>query len=402
MQHRNGRVPRGVALIEALVALAVMAFGLLAVAGMQVTLRQNADLSRQRAEAVRIAQEEVERWRSYALLDEASGVTTVTYAHLQSGSETVATAVASHNTAYTLTRTVSPDSSVSAPAYKTLRVDVNWTDRNNQAQNVRLSTVIHGVAPELAATLSVPGAGNPTLQAMGRNAAIPLAALRIDASTSGFRPPQYDGGETVAWVAWVFNNVTGLFSTCTTSALTSSELTSSNIRDCTGTSQLLSGFVNFADATGPATVSQAISPTGRTMRVQVQVNRTLPSALTVGPGTGCFTERPSSSKAYLAYYCAVPVAGLLAADSTWSGSAVLTGLTGLAIERSACRYTRYRDNRVVSATSPVMTNADHPHDYSAVDGPLANQNFLVVGRYAGTDADCPDGLPGGSTTFPQP
>ena len=54
------RSSRGVSLIEALVALAVMAFGLLGVVGMQSTLRVNADVSRQRAEAVRMAQEKME------------------------------------------------------------------------------------------------------------------------------------------------------------------------------------------------------------------------------------------------------------------------------------------------------------------------------------------------------
>ena len=48
---------QGVSLFEALVALAVMAFGILGIVGLQMSLRQNADVSKQRAEAVRIALE---------------------------------------------------------------------------------------------------------------------------------------------------------------------------------------------------------------------------------------------------------------------------------------------------------------------------------------------------------
>jgi Tfp pilus assembly protein PilV len=52
---------RGVSLVEAMVALAVMAFGMLAEVGVQTTLRLNADVAKQRSEATRIAQETLER-----------------------------------------------------------------------------------------------------------------------------------------------------------------------------------------------------------------------------------------------------------------------------------------------------------------------------------------------------
>ncbi|MDP1533833.1 MAG: prepilin-type N-terminal cleavage/methylation domain-containing protein, partial [Rubrivivax sp.] len=43
---------QGVSLIEAVVALAVLAFGMLGLVGVQATLRGNADIAKQRAEAV--------------------------------------------------------------------------------------------------------------------------------------------------------------------------------------------------------------------------------------------------------------------------------------------------------------------------------------------------------------
>ncbi len=64
MRSASFRV-RGVSLVEALVALAVMAFGTLAVLGVQTSLRLNADIAKQRSEAVRIAQETLEAARSF-------------------------------------------------------------------------------------------------------------------------------------------------------------------------------------------------------------------------------------------------------------------------------------------------------------------------------------------------
>ncbi len=69
------RAQRGVSLVEALVALAVMAFGMMAIVGVQSTMRQNADIAKQRSEAVRIAQEAIERWRAYSVLDTTAGRT---------------------------------------------------------------------------------------------------------------------------------------------------------------------------------------------------------------------------------------------------------------------------------------------------------------------------------------
>ena len=48
-------IQRGVSLVEAIVAMAVMAFGMMAIVGLQTTLRQNSDIAKQRSEAVRIA-----------------------------------------------------------------------------------------------------------------------------------------------------------------------------------------------------------------------------------------------------------------------------------------------------------------------------------------------------------
>ncbi len=179
---------RGVSLIEALVALAVMAFGILGVVGVQSTLRQNADVSRQRAEAVRIAQETVENWRSFSVLSATPGQTA--YADIVSNAGVSVDPVIA-NTSYTVTRSV-VDARANDPAEPRLRnlvVDVAWTDRTGQTQHVTLNTSIAGIAPELAGSLAIPANASATEMPGGRNAAIPVSAVDQGDGTSRFAPP---------------------------------------------------------------------------------------------------------------------------------------------------------------------------------------------------------------------
>jgi type IV pilus modification protein PilV len=64
----------GVTLLEALIALLVLAFGLLTFAALQARLRINSDVAKQRTEAVRIAQEDLENFRAFGTLAADAGV----------------------------------------------------------------------------------------------------------------------------------------------------------------------------------------------------------------------------------------------------------------------------------------------------------------------------------------
>jgi type II secretory pathway pseudopilin PulG len=397
---------RGISLVEALVALAVLSFGMLALVGVQSTLRLNADVAKQRAEAVRIAQEEIERWRSFANLQGAGG--TVSFGNLQDGTEGARVGT---NASYTLSRSIDPDTDTLPPypPFKTLVVDVSWIDRSNVSQTVRLSTAIAAVPPELAGTLSVRANGVPTQQPGGRNPSIPLAAKDLGDGTSGLRPPQ-DPGDGVVWV---FDNTTGLITTCSTTAASTSALALGNINACTdGRSQLLSGFVRFAlpNDPGPPPTSAPIQPvaadaelpSSTAQLVGVQVLQTAPSEGTVE----CFEELSPLS---VSYFCAVPVAS--GTDPpTWSGRSLVGGLslaTSLTDATESryrvCRYTPVRDCHPAVASfvwgAPGTTlactgsdptpkrrflNVDHPLDYANASAPLSNQNFLVIRAGDGT------------------
>lgn len=365
---------RGVSLIEALVALAVMAFGLLGVVGMQATLRANSDVSKQRAEAVRIAQAAVEDRRAFEQL--ASGGV----ANFTDIADVVGEAVAGTNATYTRSAVVTPAAmAASAPKLKTVTLHVTWQDRSGQTPEVSLVSSIAGIAPELAGSLGLPGDRAPAQRPLGRHAAIPPGALDQGDGTSVFAPPGAPAGLT-----WVFNNTTGVI---TSLCLPAVPCVASNLF-------VLSGHVRFATGAAP-TAAEAEFPSDPALPgTGVAVDLTLPAVST----ETCFTQILATD---VSYFCALPTT---APPRKWSGRAVVTGLpfsAALADVNAAhykvCRYTP-TPNHV-----PPGGNASHPLDYVDVTEPLANQNFLVISAGDGVNAfGCPGDGPNtfiNSTTY---
>lgn len=368
MRAQARRHVRGVSLIEALVALAVMGFGILAIFGMQLTLRNTGDMSKQRAEAVRIAQATLESARAYSVLDTTSGQKAYADIQDQPATEFVGPAT---NTTFTVTiDTVDHFTSPTAPRSKAAALTVAWPDRTGAAQAIALRSLIAGVPPELAGTLAVPGERSPGERARGgRHVALPRMAIDQGDGTSHFSPP---GGETVVWV---FDNLTGdILSICTLTPGT-----------CTDThALLLAGFIRFATGDPPAqpTGADAEVPPSPAFPVTVQVDATAPVATTVP----CYTDTTPS---YVAYYCAMPVP--VDPPSQWSGRARLEGFT-IATTLADASLSAYRVCRYtpVQSHTPPGGNAAHPLDYVDVTTPLTNQNYLVIRAGNGSTAfDCP-------------
>lgn len=362
------RRQRGISLIEAMVALAVMAFGTLAVLGVQTTLRLNADISKQRNEAVRMAQEVLEAARGFDSV--------ATYDDLLAVDSTPVTVYDESNASYQIQTFVedAQEAGIEEPQRKTISVVVTWDDRSGSQQTVRLNSAIHRVPPALGASLVIPADLSLVRTPGGRNIAIPPdAEMAQDGSTSSFAPPNAGG------IRWTFDNVTGFI----TQVCTGDVCTPLNAR-------LLSGYVQFAtELEGEAPDdNDAKYPPGVAVMVNVIVAQTQPLNFS-GTEQSCF-ERLESS--HVAYYCAVPVG----TGSFWGGqSRVVTPDTATTLtETSAgkfriCRYT----TKLGHLTVPTqMTNDEHPLNYFAVRSALVNQNFLVIRAGNGTVAfDCPSG-----------
>ena len=309
--HRNPVWRRGVSMVEALVALAVMSFGMLALVGVQATMRLNSDVAKQRGEATRIATEEIERLRGFRTIAvEANELAYASYDSMATGTPAYDAAGGIGNTTYTLTRTVITDA---GSRHKSIAVRVNWIDRSNQAQSVTLETAISSTDPALAGLLAILPKASAANQRSGRNASIPPAAVDLGDRRSAFKP--FDTGT----VAWVFDNLTGLItSRCTGIATGQTSITLADLTNC-GTSingRLLAGEVSFnfrfmpSDKTINGVAMQVMKPaaaanapivwvldrSARTIDRSCDVNpATAVADLTDGDltGAGCITLTPA-------------------------------------------------------------------------------------------------------------
>jgi Tfp pilus assembly protein PilV len=361
-------------LIEAVVAMGVMAFGMLAVVGLQVTLRTTGDLSKQRAEAVRLAQQGIEDWRSLVAMEVTAGA--IDYQDLVTDGPVT---IAGLNATYVRGRQVSIWDGGS-PAMKSLSSSVTWTDRTGTSQTVQLSSVVAGVSPDLAGSLALPPSGVPARQPLGRSNAIPSTAKSLGNGTSGFVPPQSGGGT----VTWVFNDSTGLIvGICNASGVSdSSQLTGAIVAGCSTSTkaQLLSGYVRFADTSVQPTAAQAEAPTGVPLNLDLSLAPG-PTSQSVTLTWSCYDDAATvapigSPGAAVRYYCAITSS----ASGTWAGRSRIAPVGWTISSAGAGNYVVCRYTGLASDTG--TSNASHPLDYtesgSAAFASLVNQNFLVI------------------------
>ena len=404
--HRFPVLRRGVSLVEALVALAVMAFGMLALVGVQATMRLNSDVAKQRGEATRIATEEIEKLRGFRNILEVVGEQPYTsYDGMLDGTPAYDAAGGIGNTTYTIARTVIP--AVGLP-FKSIAVRVNWIDRSNQPQYVTLETVISGTDPALAGLL----ANIPTGSAISRHASIPPTAVDQRDGSSRFTPPGSTGG-----VYWLFNNLTGLLRVCSSS-------------DVCNTANFVSGTVQFhrPDSGTALTISNAQQPQGSALNLAAgPAALTLESPVPTGTGALCYATQYTNAQLALTgrsvdYFCAIQPqpadgwGGQLNLGSLRDGSRTLTYSFGIGpSDLQVCRYTSALPRVDDPGTTNVderdpdaqyTLNADHPKFYcreapgalvagcngQRVTTSLTKQNFLVIRG----DKQCPaiDAAPG--------
>ena len=369
MAARSSRRSRqaGVSLVEALVALAVMSLGMLALVGVQSTMRFNNDLSKQRGEATRIAHEELERLRVFLELGAIAGQPNRSWDEIAS---TTATDYAAQggigNVTYRVQRTVNrlPASATGVTAagqQKVVRVQVQWTDRTGTAQTLTVETVIGGAAPALSALLTAPPlASAATTLVNGRHHTIPSAAADQGDGSSRLVPGGASG------IAWYFDNTSGQLRVCDSAG--------SNCQ----IALLVAGRIGFLP--GPA-----------------QDLATAPGALALSrpfsadplPTVSCYGPNLAPASNAIDYVCAV----VPAIAAGWGGKLDVALASGTG--RKVCRYT--------TGTTDYTANRGHPRTYcmetapaaspvtacsgQRVSGNLIHQNFVVVDA---ADA-CPSG-----------
>jgi Tfp pilus assembly protein PilV len=376
-----------------MVAVAVMAFGMLAVVGVQATLRLNGDVAKQRSEATRIAQETMESSRAFAVVDTTPDLPA--WADIASSGPTDVAGPATNTTFRVQSNVVT----YADPPAKAVRVTVSWNDRAGQPQEVVLSSAIAAAAPALSGTLAVrPGTASvaPVRRPLRRHPSIPAQAREMG-SLSVIVPP----GQPQMLL--VFDNVSGAVTgICTFNYQTeTNNITMTEVAACDRVSgQLVSGFVRFqrTTATPDLTAADVEDPIGPALNLQI--NLTLTSS---GHPTGSFciddTNESTLSAGTLrlaTYFCVVysNTAGL------WSGiTTIEPSLDSFVISNDestgAGADSRYRVCRYTPAANDAQTvlNADHPRNYTDVAGNLTNQNFVVIS----SRNHCPTDVPANPT-----
>ena len=383
----------GVSLIEALVALAVMAFGMLSLVGVQATLRLNSDVSKQRAEATRIATEEIESLRQFRTLRPVNGQLNPSWDEIVSRTVEVQPGDTG-NTTFTMVRTVT-DGTVDLVAglnHKLVQVQVRWQDRANTRQSVEIDAVVAGVDPVLSSLLAVPVRPSATNQRIGRHVTIPHESVNLGNvdGRSAFKPS--DQGTIV----WLFNNTSGMITgRCTGVADAQAAITADVIAAavCVGIDgRLVAGLVQFDLRSPPDVLDAAVaqSPAGPVLSLSAGSPMYFaPANLSyVGhTSTPECVSRPGPGGTFaVSYYCLV-----FTTASGWGGrlDVVLAGaLLGGTVpaDYKVCRYT--------PSAFYYAANSNHPRTYCIeqlgvadnitpcygrkVTNNLINQNFLVI------------------------
>lgn len=409
ISNLSGRQHRGVTLIEALVALMVMSFGMVALVALLGNLRRATDVGKQRSEAMRLAQKEMASTRAFSTLlkPDPTDATITDFDQDMVSSGPSTQTVPDSNTSFAVQRTVTALAAGNTAWGKSVQVEVSWIDRASRAtdaaQKVTLDTIVARIDPSFAGGLSIAPPPGVLRQPRDRHPAIPPDAVDVGNKTSAFRP------SGLSSVTWIFNNTSGAVTRlCTIDqaiALTASSVAAAT---CTDTlAFVISGTINFSN-TNPANPSAPeatavgldMTLTGGSysaarldrngVPVQDASHNVIWDTVTVsGPTFQCFDDALlTTPQPFVNYNCIVyPSTG--GATPYWSGVLKLTGLPlgTTSSDYRVCRYSAdYNGNGNGYANIKLEPdNFEHPAFYVKVTGSLARQNFLVVKG----NVDCP-------------
>lgn len=380
------RQQSGFTLIEALITLLVMGFGMLSVAGMQLSLSRNGDMAKQRTEATRLAQERIEALRSF------TGIATgnPNWNGLIGGTEQISPTTyvngISNATNVTYTRTLSLGGAITDPL-RAASVTVAWIDRAGDPQSVTLATVLSKSNPSDSGFLTFPLPQNTNLKRpKNRSLNIPVPSIDLGGGKSALK--------ISSTLTIVFSDVSGsVVQKCSGTVTAASYAQGSGSGATVGCDVLnaviLSGFVSgFSPVSSGTTVVSgnpnipvpndvAIMPTGiNTSGISgwdSSGGKTISCIYRVATDQETSAEIPSSHY----YLCVIPVT-LTGTGNSWSGTIRLGGVT-LSNQTKVCRF------QYVSGSSST-TNLRNVQPYSNVNESLDNQNYHIENS---AGPDCP-------------
>lgn len=342
----SGVVSGGFALIESLISLVVVSVGMVGLYIFQADLTFSTDFARQQSEAVRLADEQIERMRYAA------------WASLSSGSDTRSDADF-YNTTYSRNWTVL---GLSTDSQRAVSVRVTWSDRQGVQRDVVINSVIAEFDPALSGSVgfSMPP-GQNLKRPKDRSLNIPINALNLGQGVSVL---QLAGN-----LAIVFENSSGyVVKQCATTITEFSQLSGCS----TYPAYIITGYLSSTGPTLPA----------------VGVNTSDLSGLNATPicqYRDAFNQSTGAAIAGFKYYiCVLPVTNTA---SGWSGTFRIAGIPTTA-NLVLCRFE-------YPASAFITDNERNHQPYSNVTQSLDLQNYILHSSSTGA---CP--VLGGLQTVP--
>lgn len=400
---------RGFSLMEALIALAVIGFGFLAVARFQMSVFENGDFARQRSEATRLARDRIEQIRGFEQIASASGKLAYNdYAATAAYPATTASQtlpapqqeqIESAYATYTSRWWIAPDAGGN---FTMLTVEVSWPNRQGQSESVTLQSVLAKAEPKESLGIRFPPAGSPVKKPLDRNLNVPVPAVSLSGGKSGFTPPGASG------FYYVFDNASG-----TVTNVCAGNLPSAGSEGCTDNSTnalVISGYVNFRMGQPCANVFDTNCSASNAMNVTMEVTLKCADG-TSPPGSCSYPNLPGTNippyrctagsavgSAPVAYTCVVTTHDRGEGSKpryVWAGQIKLgntigTGTIGTGNDQyKVCRYSDDYDRS--GATGDI--NSEHPLIYGLIGSgnpgymseSQENQNYLVIEG----NRDCP-------------
>lgn len=365
---RTHRKPatRGFTVLEVLIALVVMAFGILAIAGMQVMLSRNSDVAKQRSEATRLAQERMERLRAY----DGIGSGAIDWNNLPVAAQTFDAAGNNSNATFKVTAALG---GTTADAMRSAAVTVRWLDRAANAtdtladadgfsynQEVVLSSVISKTDPERVGFVTNPLPLNqPLKRVKNRNINIPIPAIDLG---NGRSSSQFDANYAI-----VYSNTTGgVVRICNPNQANATAAQINALLD-SGSCSTVTGYI-VAGYLGRSS-SSITWPTGINFASITRTNALSGEAIRC-QYTDALDQNTSVAIANYKYYlCVVPLSN--PSDGTaarWSGTLRFGGVTTTS-NYVICRYQYTQTN--------LDSNERNIQPYSSVSKSIDEQNYWL-------------------------
>jgi len=353
--------PRGIALLEALVAFALLSLALFGAMHWQARAHVEAGLAHDRHLAVQLARDTLERLRSFATADAEPGL---------AGFDTIGASTRDVDTA--ATRFTVRTSFLPAPEapMKLGAVDVRWSDREGLARRLVVPSAIDSALPVHAALVALPTPPGPVALPHGRHPAIPADARAVGGQHVWSPAPQARAGQP----AFLIDGTTGdVVAACATPPPPDGEPTGCEPFQ----GRWLTGHVRFSDTTPPDPRSAGEPP--RPVEVALVLDPpSEPATCTVASppasAASAASGSPAGAERFARYICVVP---LPAHGAGWSGRLDLVPVgwrIGLHRDhRRVCRYVADLD-----ASGAIDRNDEHPATYTNVTTSLVQQNFLMV------------------------